>query len=186
MNNVILIGGSAGAFDCILTILKGLDKSIDTPIVIVLHRLKNAESIFEAILQSNTHYRVKEIENNDPLQKGILYTVPSDYHVLLESDLSISLDVSEAVNYSRPSIDVIFESFSLILKERCLGILLSGSNNDGATGLKIIAENQGTTVIQDCTEADYDNMPKAAKKIYKYHLELNTTNIIKLLNNEYK
>lgn len=185
MTDVILIGGSAGAFDCILSILKGLDKSIDIPIVIVLHRLKNAESIFESILQSQTHYRVKEIENNDILEKGMLYTVPSDYHVLLESDLSLSLDVSEAVNYSRPSIDVVFESFSLILKERCLGILLSGSNNDGAAGLKIIAENKGTTIIQDCTEANYNNMPIAAKKIYKYHLELNTKNILKLLNNEY-
>lgn len=186
MTDTIVIGGSAGAFDCILSILKGLDKSIDTPIVIVLHRLKNAESTFESILQSHTHYRVKEIENNDHLQKGVLYTVPADYHVLLESDLSFSLDVSEAVNYSRPSIDVIFESFSLVLEDKCLGILLSGSNEDGAKGLKIIAENNGRTVIQDCTEADYENMPNAAKKIYKYHLELNTKNIIKLLNNEYK
>ena len=101
MTDTIIIGGSAGAFDCILSILKGLDKAIDTPIVIVVHRLKNSESTFESILQSHTHYRVKEIENNDKLQSGFLYTAPADYHVLLESDLSLSLDVSEAVNHSQ-------------------------------------------------------------------------------------
>ena len=99
--------------------------------------------------------------------------------------MTFSLDVSELVNYSRPSIDVTFESFSTVLKEKCCGILLSGSNNDGAIGLKIIAENKGISIIQDCDEAEFDNMPKAAKSIYKYHKELNTTNIINTLNDEY-
>lgn len=120
------------------------------------------------------------------MQRGMLYTAPADYHVLLEENRTFSLDGSEVVNYSRPSIDVILESFSLILKEKCLGTLLSGSNNDGAKGLKLMAELNGKTIIQDCSEAAYDNMPLAAKKIYKYHQELNTINIIKLINDEYK
>lgn len=186
MTEVILIGGSAGAFDCILSILKEMDKGIDIPIVVVLHRLKNTESNFESILQLYTHYLVKEIEDKESMRKGVLYTAPADYHVLLEEDRTFSLDVSEVVNYSRPSIDVLFESFSLILKENCVGILLSGSNNDGAKGLKLMAEMNGKTIIQDCLEAQFDNMPQAAKKIYKYHQELKTKNIIKLLNNEYK
>lgn len=184
MTKVIIIGGSAGAFSCILSILKGLDKTLDTPIVIVLHRLKNTESTFEAILQKHTHYKVKEIDDKEKIQRGILYTAPADYHVLLEEDFTFSLDVSEQVNYSRPSIDVTFESFALVLQEKCFGILLSGSNSDGALGLKRIAENNGTTIIQDCNEAEYDNMPKAAKNSYKYHKELNTINTIKTLNNE--
>lgn len=186
MTEVILIGGSAGAFNCILSILQAIDRTIDIPIVVILHRLKNAESNFESILQLNTHYTVKEIEDKEPIQKGILYTVPSDYHVLLEEDRTISLDGSEAINYSRPSIDVVFESFSLVLKENCLGILLSGANGDGAKGLKLMAELNGKTIIQDCLEADFDTMPLAAKNSYKYHQELNIENIIKLLNNEYK
>ena len=181
---MIIIGGSAGAFNCILSILKGMDKTIDTPIVIVLHRLKNTESTFEAILQKYTHYKVKEIEDKEIIKKGMLYTAPSNYHVLLEEDSTFSLDVSEPVNYSRPSIDVTFESFSLVLKENCCGILLSGSNSDGANGLKYMAENKGKTIIQDCKEAEFDNMPKAAKNIYKNHKELNIANIIKTLNNE--
>lgn len=181
---MIIIGGSAGAFNCILSILKGMDKTIDTPIVIVLHRLKNIESTFEAILQNNTHYTVKEIEDKEIIQKRMLYTAPSNYHVSLEENFTFSLDVSELVNYSRPSIDVTFESCSLVLKEKCCGILLSGANNDGANGLKYMAENKGKTIIQDCKEAEFDTMPKAAKNIYKNHTELNIANIIKTLNNE--
>ncbi|MDG2433695.1 chemotaxis protein CheB [Flavobacterium sp.] len=186
MAEVILIGGSAGAFNCIISILKGIDRSLDIPIVVILHRLKNAETNFESILKMNTHYTVKEIEDKEPIQRGMLYTAPPDYHVFLEEDRTLSLDVSEAVNYSRPSIDVIFESFSLVLKEKCMGILLSGANGDGAKGLQLMAELNGTTVIQDCIEADFNNMPKAAKARYKQHQELTIENIIKLLNNEYK
>lgn len=182
---VIIIGGSAGAFDAILSILNHLDKSINIPIVIVLHRLKNTASSFETILQRNTHYVVKEIEDKEKMEKGFLYTAPADYHVLLEEGNTFSLDVSEAVNFSRPSIDVTFESFSTLLKEKCCGILLSGSNQDGANGLKIMAENNGNTIIQDCNEADFSVMPKAAKIIYNKHKELNTTNIINTLNNDY-
>ncbi|MGM8361321.1 chemotaxis protein CheB [Flavobacterium sp. ARAG 55.4] len=181
---VIIIGGSAGAFNTILSILNQLDKRINIPIVIVLHRLKNATSSFESILQRNTHYTVKEIEDKEPMKNGNLYTAPADYHVLLEEDYNFSLDVSELVNFSRPSIDVTFESFSTVLLEKCCGILLSGSNHDGANGLKIMAENNGKTIIQDCNEAEFANMPQAAKTIYNKHKELNTKNIINLLNNE--
>ncbi len=182
---LIVIGGSAGAFNAILSILNHLDKSINIPIVIVLHRLKNTNSSFEAILQRNTHYSVKEIEDKEKIEKGIIYTAPADYHLLLEEDLCFSLDVSETVNFSRPSIDVTFESFSTILKEKCCGILLSGSNHDGANGLKVMSENNGKTIIQDCDEAEYAMMPKAAKNICNQHQELNTTNIINILNNEF-
>lgn len=181
---VIIIGGSAGAFNSILSIINNLDKSIKIPIVIVLHRLKNSTSSFETILQRNTHYTVKEIEDKEKMEKGFLYTAPSDYHVLLEEGNTFSLDVSELVNYSRPSIDVTFESFSDALKERCCGILLSGSNQDGAIGLKIMSQNNGLTIIQDCDEAEFAIMPKSAKTIWNKHKELNTLNIINTLNNE--
>ncbi|MFA9190279.1 chemotaxis protein CheB [Flavobacterium sp. FZUC8N2.13] len=182
---VILIGGSAGAFNPILSVLKQLDKSINIPIVIILHRLKNTTSSFETILQQNTHYTVKEIEDKEEIKKGFLYSAPADYHLLLEDNMCFSLDASELINYSRPSIDVAFESFSMVLREKCFGILLSGSNHDGASGLKTMAENNGITIIQDCTEAEFPMMPKAAKTICNKHKELNTKNIINTLNNEF-
>lgn len=181
---VIIIGGSAGAFNPILSILNHLDKNINIPIVIVLHRLKNSTSSFEAVLQRNTHYIVKEIEDKEKMKNGFIYTAPSNYHLLLEEGNTFSLDVSELVNYSRPSIDVTFESFSMLLKEKCCGILLSGSNQDGANGLKIMAQNSGLTIIQDCDEAEFSTMPNAAKMICHKHKELNIKNIIYTLNNE--
>lgn len=182
---MIIIGGSAGSFNVILSILKGLDKNIKTPIVLVLHRLKNSTSMLEKHLQLNTHHIVKEAEDKESVKEGFLYTAPSDYHLLLEENISFSLDYSELVNYSRPSIDVTFESFSQVLREKCCGILLSGSNQDGARSLKLMAENGGKTIVQDCFEAEFDVMPRSAIKIYENHDVLTLNNIIKKMNNEY-
>jgi two-component system chemotaxis response regulator CheB len=181
---MIIIGGSAGSFSIILSILKGLDKKIQTPIVVILHRLKNVDSSLEKHLQLYSHYKVKEAEDKEVVKKGYLYTVPANYHLLLEENRHLSLDSSELINYSRPSIDVTFESFSTVLKEKCSGILLSGSNHDGARGLKLIAENGGKSIVQDCNEAEFDIMPKAAIQIYEYHKVLTLNNIIKNLNKE--
>jgi two-component system chemotaxis response regulator CheB len=181
---MIIIGGSAGSFNVILSILKSLDKNMLTPIIIILHRLKNADSSLEKHLQLHSHYNVKEAEDKEVIKKGFLYTVPANYHLLLEENRQFSLDSSELVNYSRPSIDVTFESFSTVLKEKCSGILLSGSNHDGARGLKLIAENGGKSIVQDCNEAEFDVMPKAAIQIYGHHKVLTLNNIIKNLNKE--
>jgi two-component system chemotaxis response regulator CheB len=107
-----------------------MDKAIDTPIVIVLHRLKNSESNFESILQLNTHYTVKEIEDKEVIKKECC--IPHHQTTTFcWRTTEPSLDVSEVVNFSRPSIDVLFESFHLLYK-KMFGYSLSGSNNDGA------------------------------------------------------
>ncbi|WP_367769675.1 chemotaxis protein CheB [Flavobacterium sp. WC2421] len=178
----IIIGGSAGSFNLILSILKGLDKEMNIPIVIILHRLKNTKTILEDYLQLESHYIVKEGEDKEFIKAGYIYTAPSDYHLLLNENLSFSLDASEEINYSRPSIDVSFESFSCVLKENCCGILLSGANQDGAKGLKIIAENRGETIVQDCNEAEFESMPRAAIEIYKNHTVCTLNTIIKKMN----
>lgn len=179
---MIIIGGSAGSFNLILSILKGLDKEMNTSIVIILHRLKNTTTILEDYLQTQSHYIVKEVEDKEFVKAGFIYTAPSDYHVLLNENLSFSLDASEEVNYSRPSIDVSFESFSCVLKENCFGILLSGASQDGAVGLKLIAENGGQTIVQDSEEAEFASMPRAAIKIYKEHTVCTLNDIIKKMN----
>lgn len=144
---MIIIGGSAGSFDVILSILNGLYRQISVPIVIISHRLKNAKSSFDGVLQKHTHYIVKEIEDKEIIKNGKLHAVPSNYHLLLETNNSFSLDVSELVNYSRPSIDVSFESFSTVVKENAAAYYSSRSNNDGSNGLKYIAENKGIGII---------------------------------------
>lgn len=180
---MIIIGGSAGSFNLILSILKGLDKEMKMPIVIILHRLKNTKTVLEDYLQLQSHYVVKEAEDKEFVKAGHIYTAPSDYHLLLNEDLSFSLDASEEVNYSRPSIDVSFESFSFALKENCCGILLSGANQDGAMGLKMIAENGGKTIVQDCDEAEFASMPRAAIEICKKHKVCTLNDIIEKMNN---
>jgi two-component system chemotaxis response regulator CheB len=180
---VIIIGGSAGSFNLIIAILKELNKEMSIPIVIVLHRLKSAETILEDYLQLHSHYIVKEAEDKEFLKAGHIYTAPANYHLLLNDNLSFSLDVSEEVNYSRPSIDVSFESFSYALKENCCGILLSGANHDGAAGLKIIAENGGETIVQDYNEAEFPSMPRAAIELYSNHSVYTMNTIIKKMNN---
>ncbi|MDQ5929299.1 MAG: two-component system, chemotaxis family, protein-glutamate methylesterase/glutaminase [Bacteroidota bacterium] len=179
---MILIGGSAGAFESILSILNKLDSSVLIPIIVILHRSRNSISYLEQNLQTHTHYKVKEAENNEFVKKGYLYTAPSDYHLLLENNGSLSLDASEEVQYSRPSIDVSFESFSRVLKQNCLGILLSGSNKDGAFGLKIIAQNNGQTIVQNPYETDFKRMPKAAIDFYNGHQVLKINEIITKIN----
>lgn len=180
---MIIIGGSAGSFNVILSILKELDKDMHLPIVIILHRLKNAKTILEDYLQTQSHYIVKEAEDKEYVKSGYIYTAPSDYHVLLNENLSFSLDASEEVNYSRPSIDVSFESFSCVLKDNCCGILLSGANQDGARGLKMIAENGGETIVQDGDEAEFPAMPRAAIELYKKHTVYKLKDIVKKINN---
>ena len=180
---MIIIGGSAGSFNLIISILKELDREMTVPIVIVLHRLKRAKTILEDYLQFQSHYIVKEAEDKEFIKPGHLYTAPANYHLLLDDNLSFSLDVSEEVNYSRPSIDVTFESFSYALKEKCFGILLSGASHDGAAGLKIIAENGGETIVQDYNEAEFPSMPRAAVELYKDHTVCTLNNIIKKMNN---
>lgn len=179
---MILIGGSAGSFDLLSSILKGLDKNIDVPIIIILHRLKSTNTLLEDYLQMQSNYIVKEAEDKELVKKGYIYTAPSDYHLLLEENLYFSLDASEEVNYSRPSIDVSFESFSCVLKENCFGVLLSGANQDGAKGLKKIAQNNGQTIVQDPIEAEYKTMPKAAIAMYKDHNISTIDNIITKIN----
>ena len=179
---MILIGGSAGAFEVVLSILSKLDKRISVPIIVILHRPKNMVSFLEQNLQRHTHYKVKEAENNEFVKKGYLYTAPSDYHLLLETNGSLSLDASEEVQYSRPSIDVSFESFSRVLNEDCCGLLLSGSNKDGVLGLKTIAQNQGITIVQDPAEAAFKRMPKAAIDFFDGHQVLTINEIIIKLN----
>lgn len=179
---MIIIGGSAGAFNSILSILSKLDKHLIMPIIVVLHRPRNTVSFLEQNLQRHTHYKVKEAENNEFVKKGYLYTAPSDYHLLLETNGSLSLDASEEVQYSRPSIDVSFESFSRVLNKDCCGLLLSGSNKDGVLGLKTIAQNQGVTIVQDPAEAAFKRMPKAAIDLYDAHQVLTINEIIIKLN----
>ncbi|HOY04040.1 MAG TPA: chemotaxis protein CheB [Saprospiraceae bacterium] len=159
---VVAIGGSAGSLETILAIVQGLPKSPGAAIIIIVHRKNDLESILANLLSFKTHLVVKEVEDKDPIYPDHIYIAPPDYHLLIEDEHSFSLDSSEKVQFSRPSIDVAFESVAEVFAGRAIGILLSGANSDGAKGLLKIRESGGYTIVQNPATADMGYMPQQA------------------------
>ncbi|MBZ4044299.1 chemotaxis protein CheB [Flavobacterium hibisci] len=160
--NVVIIGGSAGSLNALMQILPQLSVIKSFAIVIVVHRKSTDEQTFEELIEIKSPVKVKKVEDKVALLPGFIYIAPSNYHLLFEKNHTLSLDTSEKVNYSRPSIDVSFESAAEIYKKQLTGILLSGSNSDGTEGLKAIKSQGGTIIIQNPDSADMPFMPNHA------------------------
>lgn len=159
---LIVIGGSAGSLHVILDLLSPLDPGFPIPILIVLHRTGSFESGMEELLAARTRLKSKEVEEKELLMPGTVYICPSDYHVLIERDHSLSLDFSERVHFSRPSIDVTFRSAAEVYGEGLICLLLSGGNADGTEGLDHAKELGATTIVQDPVTAEVSYMPNYA------------------------
>ena len=161
--HVVVIGGSAGSLEIVMDIVRNLPPQSQDVFIIVLHRkYDNNESILENLLSHNTKLRVMEAEDKEIIQPASIYIAPPDYHLLVESDgASFSLDSSEKVHYSRPSINVTFQSVADVFGNRVLGILLSGANADGAEGLLAIKQAGGHTMVQHPATAEVDFMPQS-------------------------
>ncbi|WP_299823782.1 chemotaxis protein CheB [uncultured Pontibacter sp.] len=160
--DLIVIGGSWGGIKASLEILQGLPEDYKIPIVLVLHRLRDQEGNLKQLFDKRLNLKVEEVEDKEAVCSGYVYIAPANYHVLLENDKSFSLDVSDLVNYSRPSIDVTFISAADTYGEGVIGILLSGASKDGSMGLKRIADAGGIALVQDPAEAEVAVMPLAA------------------------
>ena len=124
---------------------------------------------------------VREPDDKEVIQPNSIYLAPQNYHLLVEADRSFSLDYSELVNYSRPSIDVTFESLAGVYGSRVLVVLLSGANDDGARGMEAILSNGGQAIVQDPATADYAAMPQAALERNPTALVLSPDGIIQFL-----
>lgn len=160
--SLIMAGGSAGSLDVLLRLLPDLHADMHLPIVIVLHRKNTNDSTLRQLLASKTPRPVKEAEEKDAIEPDTIYLAPPDYHLLFEQDHTFSLDDSEKINYSRPSIDVSFESAAEVYGPELLCILLSGANSDGTEGFKAVKANGGVTVAQQPDTADVSFMPQHA------------------------
>ena len=181
-NRLIIIGGSSGSLEALLAMLPKLDNKFAIPIVIILHRSGNTDNGLTDLLCSKTVLHIKEADEKDRLQRGWIYLAPPDYHLLLEEDGTVSLDASQKVNYSRPSIDVSFMSAAEVYKERLTAVLLSGANADGAGGMKTIKQLGGRNIVQDPAEAVVSYMPEQAMLLSPAADVLTVVNIAKLLN----
>lgn len=177
--DIIIIGGSAGSIEVIIYLLKSLPKTFLTPVVLVIHRIKNTTSNLAEILTKKTDMKkIIEPEDKEPIKPGRIYLAPQNYHLLVEEDHTFSLDYSEQVNFSRPSIDTSFENFADIYSKRTLAILLSGANKDGSVGLTAVIEKGGMAVVQSPETARYPTMPNAAIELNNSVLILNPEQIL--------
>ncbi|MFB9107784.1 chemotaxis protein CheB [Flavobacterium gyeonganense] len=178
---VVIIGGSAGSLNALMQILPQLSVIKSFAIVIVVHRKSTDEQTFEELIEIKSPVKVKKVEDKVALIPGFIYIAPSNYHLLFEKNHTLSLDTSEKVNYSRPSIDVSFESAAEIYKEQLTGILLSGSNSDGTEGLKAIKNQGGTIIVQNPDSADMPFMPNHAIQNTVPDYVLNVQEILKFI-----
>lgn len=158
-----VIGGSAGSLDVLLKVLPVVDAGIKFPVIIVVHRKHGADSLLPELLSSRTAMKVKEVDEKESLMPGTVYIAPSDYHLLIEQDRTFSLDYSEKINYSRPSIDVTFQSAAEVYGAGLACLLLSGSNSDGVNGLRSVRSWGGMTLVQDPETAQVAYMPAQAR-----------------------
>ncbi|MCA5006803.1 chemotaxis protein CheB [Sphingobacterium bovistauri] len=163
-SNIILIGGSAGSYTLIAELLEQLPSYFDTAICIVLHRNRQYDTQIEKSLSRKLKKNIVSAFDKLDICKNHVYFAPAGYHLLIEPDFTFSIDSSEHINYSRPSIDVLFETAAQIYKEKCTAFLLSGANTDGAKGLRIIEEFGGRIIIQDPEVAPIRTMPLAGKR----------------------
>lgn len=159
---LVMIGGSAGSLEVILKTLPQLKDDTDLSIVIVLHRKNSIDSPLTFLLSGKTSWEVQEVEEKQMIRPRTIYIAPADYHLLIEADHSFSLDFSEKINYSRPSIDVSFECAAEIYGAELVCVLLSGANEDGTEGLKKAKAAGAYIIIQDPETADVSYMPKFA------------------------
>ena len=162
LRGLLVIGGSAGSLTVVMRIAPLLKKSMGLAVLVVFHRKQSEDSALIDVLSSRTELTVKETDDKDELTAGVMYLAPADYHVLIEKDYSLTLDDSEKVNFSRPSIDVTFESAAEVFGKHLLCLLLSGANADGVEGLRLARSLGAYVMVQDPSTAEVPFMPKQA------------------------
>ncbi|GJN44430.1 chemotaxis protein CheB [Pseudomonas tohonis] len=160
--DAVVVGASAGGVEALLTVFSGLPAGYGLPLVCVLHLPESRDSLLADLFSRRLALRVKEAQDKEDLSPGTLYFAPPGYHLSIESDHSFSLSREEPLHYSRPSIDVLFESAADSYRERLVGVLLTGANQDGAAGLAAIKRAGGLSIVQDPAEAQVPTMPESA------------------------
>jgi two-component system chemotaxis response regulator CheB len=166
--DAVVIGTSAGGVEALSQLLPALSATTRVAVLIVLHLPRDRPSLLAPIFAARCALRVLEATDKEPIEPGTVYFAPPDYHLLVEKPASplnrpqIALSTDEEVHFSRPSVDVLFESAAEAYGSRLLGIILTGANGDGATGLAAVHAAGGVTVAQDPQTAHAPAMVAAA------------------------
>jgi two-component system chemotaxis response regulator CheB len=167
LKKAVIIGGSAGSLSPLLHILKNLSPAFDLPVIIVVHRNNDPSSSLDMLLNQSSRLPVKEAEDKEPILDGIIYLAPADYHLLIEKERTFSLDASEKINFSRPSIDVSMQTAAEAYGQGLLAVLLSGANDDGTAGFAAVKAAGGIAIVQDPEEAA---VPKMTQSVIRKRL----------------
>lgn len=160
--DAIVMGASAGAVEALMAILPELPADFPLPVLVVIHVPPDRKNALAALFADTCRVEVKEAEDKEEIRGGVVYFAPANYHLLVETDRTLSLSVEEPVHYSRPAIDVLFETAADAFGERLMGIVMTGASKDGAAGLRAIGEAGGLTLVQDPGTAEVAVMPMAA------------------------
>jgi two-component system chemotaxis response regulator CheB len=179
--DIAIIGASAGGVEALLRLLGDLPATWRLPLVAVLHLPEDGPSLLADVFRYRMAIPVHEAADKEPVRAGTLYFAGAGYHLLLESDHSFSLSCDPPVRWSRPSIDVFFESAALAYGRRLAAFLLTGANQDGAAGLQAVRACGGITAVQDPAEALADTMPLAALAVMRPDYVLNLQGLRRLL-----
>ena len=162
--DAVAIGASAGGVEALTILLPALPRDMRAAVFVVLHIPRDRPSMLVELFQPKCRVRVFEAIDKAPIEPGTVYFAPPDYHLLIDQGPSLALSADELVNFSRPSVDVLFESAADVYKDRLLGIILTGASHDGAAGLSAVALAGGLTVVQDPQTAEVRVMVDAAAR----------------------
>lgn len=177
----IVIGASAGGIDALLRLLPALPATLSAPVYIVVHLPAEGTSVLADIFAPKCALPVREAEDNEPVMPGTVYFAPADYHLLVESGPRLALSVDAPVQYSRPAIDLLFESAADLYGATLLSLLLSGANADGTDGVASVHRAGGMTVLQDPLDAQAPYMTQNAFDRVKVDAVLGLAEIAGLL-----
>ncbi|HET6333035.1 MAG TPA: chemotaxis protein CheB [Polyangiales bacterium] len=159
--DAVVVGGSAGAVDVLGTLLPELPEDYALPVIVVVHLPARRASLLPPLFAQRCRLPVREPEDKQPVEPGIWFA-PPDYHLLVEADHTFALSIDQPVRFSRPSIDVLFESAARAYSARLLGVVLTGANDDGAAGARAIRKLGGALAVQSPETALASEMPRAA------------------------
>jgi two-component system chemotaxis response regulator CheB len=157
---LIVIGCSLGGMKALPTILGALPADFSVPIAIVQHRYKTSNDGLPAFLRKTTALDVVDANDKEWIRAGKVYLAPANYHLLVEPG-EFQLSVDEVVAWSRPSVDVLFDSAAMAYRQKLVGVVLTGANQDGAAGCRTVKKQGGFLVVQDPKTAEAPSMPQA-------------------------
>jgi two-component system chemotaxis response regulator CheB len=163
---ILVIGGSAGSFTLVRKILEALPATFPLPVILCLHRRRDIRNGFVESLVPVSKLKVVEPLDKESIRQGYVYLDPANYHMFIEKGETIALSTEKEENYSRPSIDLTFESAGKVYGNKMVGIMLSGANSDGAKGMLSSKNNGAYSIVQEPGEALFDTMPREALKLF--------------------